>query len=703
MARSHGGSHEEFEGAEAWVRVFETVRVQYDALLCSDKEYRSQANNETILRIRDFEERVADLPDDDQIGKLFEKTRQFCLDLINCAETPAERENVRHRFRRLFGVRYSSLLLANIASTDSMSSNESPLFHAAARAAVEEALQWHDDSVLGHVLIYYENREDDAENLLHHCGIVNLPGVEKSRISEAENTFREALRDYVKNYGSSVRTKEHLRVAPLSRILGEDSACDEAGSLLASRLRTVPLPMPKALSEYKDTLELPAEEERRQGDQTEYQKIVRDAFVTVLDLSDSFETKHYSAGSDDLGKTPMRATAHLYVVFKKKKDDLCLDYVLAMRETLSRVTMAYAVDKMQAATKSLKNARQVEKESRKQFEEQVRHLSSQIGVLQTEAEKVISSLTPSVWKSLISWIPWIKKISSSDSRVRVSIGGRISTAALHNWELSQWAMALLKLMDATESDFPADLKIDDAVEAWQFLSKRTFEKSARTSHPMWRCLQRMGLPVGEEFSEAAMARFCPKYNHIRDGFSEAEERGLFIDNDFTMLFLFFAIGASFDRHLSTSCGKQIRLSPMLKAEHVIDGMNRLHDELVDRSPVGIRNAEIKVNQELNQLTVEFKITDFDFGKLCGRMTKKLERQTHPGWSSRSTSMAVFAALGLNEDTWTSDALNQIQISPQDSRVSRKDESGHEFALCATTESGLLLSYDLAQKVGTSSE
>ena len=628
---------------------------------------------------------------DVEIGPLFADLGAMFRSQMQEAPSVWQKAEVKHRYRKLFGVRYSSMLLTSVPFEEQNSTEQHDPVLRCARAAVEESLQWHPDAVLGHVLIYYG--DGSTEDLLHECAIVEERPEDVGRVKIHLERFRVALKEYVRKYGSSVRTKEHLRLATLS--------CMSDAS--ASRQITPPLDAPKLVSVYSDQLQLPPIMTDIQGNQDEYRQVVWQNLGEVLALNQNhFESIHYSAGSDGVGKANIRATAHMYVVFRQKlSDSIALDYTFAMRETLARLTITFALDRMQEANQLLLATRKQEELQHKDFEKNVQALSTEIRDLQAKAEKVTSMVTPSVWASLINWVPVIDKVSSDASKEEmIGIGTLVNTTCAHNWAADQWAIALLKLVNATDSDIPASTK--GAVNAWQDLSRRVLEDSANGQriHPIWRCLHRMGIPMSHRFCKDVIGTIRPKCGNLREGFVEPERLfRVFRSNGFTVLFLLFALGAKYDEDIHGDiCGTRILLAFPLKADGVIDGINLLIDLVNGKTFGGIQSTSVRFNDGRPQF-LEVGITAPELGQhfanVCHRMSiiKSENPLEHPGLRSRTTSMAVFAALGLNQESWK-DAITKIEIDEGKLSVMRTDEHGFPLAICAASEQGLTISYRL---------
>ncbi len=161
----------------------------------------------------------------------------------------------RHRYRKVLGVRYGSLLLGSVLPfRESKDANEESI-RAAMRAAVEESLQWHEHSVLSHVLVYFNDGRGNEE-LLHHCAIVGDQN--DQHYKDAMDNFSRALADYVDKDGSSVRTQAHLKLVALDSSSG----------------RTDPPVVPKPLLWSPRELHLPTDT-KKYGEQQGYRDAVR--------------------------------------------------------------------------------------------------------------------------------------------------------------------------------------------------------------------------------------------------------------------------------------------------------------------------------------------------------------------------------------------------------------------------------------------
>jgi hypothetical protein len=653
-----------------------------------------------------LEASIAELSDV-EIGCFFTELSALFLSLMKEATTRADKAQVRHRFRRLFGIRYSCLLLTSVIPDESDAGEVSDAVLKSARAAVEESLQWHSDAVLAHVLIYYG--DGSAEELMHECAVVEETSADPSRVRLQLNQFSFALKEYVRQYGSSVRTKEHLRLA---RISLESRGPSENG------VTTPALDSPKIVMINSDQLQLPPLKADVQGDQAKYKQIVWENLGQVLRLNKQFETIHYSAGSDAIGEANVRATAHLYLVFRREmKDLIALDYILAMRETLARLTITFFLDRMRKtnqalvyANRALADLRVQEQLRHKDFEDHVKTLSREVRGLQETTDKVMNLITPSVWTSLKDWIGVIRDLSDFQNQEKVSLGKRIDVGRSHEWTVEHWGMALLKLVNATDDDISSD--INRPSDAWRFLSGRILQQAqdGHRIHPIWRCLNRMGIPMGDAFSVESLARvFCAETPEtttrpegiLRRGLVEPSKTRVFDVNGFTGLFLLFALGAEYEQDIHAAlCDRKMVLVKPLDASAVVDGLNLLHDTMNRKEFCGVRSVRLRLSLGAKPV-LEVGINDPDLGKnfdkVCQRMEaiKKDSPEVHPGTTSRNTSMAVFAALGLNERSWQ-DALPGIEIDTSQFLVVRKNPAFQSVAASFVGDSeGIRISYGIS--------
>jgi hypothetical protein len=628
---------------------------------------------------RSLEEAIGNL-DDEDVGSLFQKlAARYKGSYVN-ATSDDQLNHIKAQLRRVLGPRYSSLLLTSVTAGILKDERDSS-WSASLKSCVEESLQWHEDAVFAEALIYFKDGPA-SEELIHECAVIKA-----SNIADNMGKFLSALDGYVRDCGSSVRTKAHLKLISLPVNEKLESLQEK------SSVKSTPLDPPKCVLFFNSPLELPEGESSREGSQSQFSRIVQDTLGSSLALSPTFEVVHYAAGSDAVGDESVRATAHLYVVFQRStKGLIALDYAIAMRETLGRLAIAFALDRMLKAKEDLKARKREEENQHKKFESEVKRLSDDIRGLQYKANKVISMVTPSVWTSLRNWIPVIRDLSDFHFRDETFVGKGIGVEGAHPWGPRQWAMALLKLVNATEEDIPSG--VSDPVQVWRLLNLDIRQKSqtSRRIHPIWRCLDRMGIPMVPEIDEQWHPN-NPTDQELRR--SLVRNWSAVDSNGFVGLFLLFAIGAKYDPVTQWKIyAKEMLLVKTLKAPVVIDGLNMLHDMLTPEWS-GVRSIGIHMADDGTSLNLQVPLPepDVQFSKICTRITGLLGASDHPGYSDANIGLSVLTSLGVGEECWR-DAVTHIEIDASNGVIKRKDDNNRVVAMCVGGNNGLSISYAL---------
>jgi hypothetical protein len=458
----------------------------------------------------------------------------------------------------------------------------------------------------------------------------------------------------------------------------------------------VPLPVPQRISFFDDELKLTpsgpdhGEKEQKVGDQDMFGRIVAQHLGPNLQLED-FEVVHYSAGSDAIGDTNVRATAHLYVVFKNQMNGaIALDYAVAMRETLGRLTVAFALDRMQQANEELRDAQSREDFQHRELQARAKLLSEEINNLQSSADKVVELLVPSAWRSLNDWIGVIDRLSDARSG-GLQMTGIQPVPAAHNWTPSQYAAALLKLVNYVHED--ATSGPISAENAWYAAVKRLTSEPDRflLGHPMWRCLDRTGIIENSQKEKLNLRDTILNYQRLRDAFVTA--RNVFGSNGFTLLFVQIAIGARWIK-AGGEPAEKIVLDPLLRVDAIVDGMNLLHDTLTQKIMCGMQSVGWELKEGWFRITFQNKRAS-EFSALCKRIEgiRREKRSRHPGYRQNDMSMSILAALGANEETW-SEALDCLEIDMSALLVTRTAKDKSPIACCKGAQDSIELAYKL---------
>ena len=571
---------------------------------------------------------INELPSSD-VGPLFNK---LCASLSTMvAENEGVSRAAKHTFRANLGVGYGALLLGSVFPAYSGQHSDGDATTSLMRAAVEESLQWHEEAVLSHVLVYF----DDAENeeLLHECGVVEI--TEGSHVCQKMQTFSRDLDDYVRIYGSSVRSKVHLRLVSVK------TSPEEGVSL-----QTTPIEAPKRIVFHTDILHLPSDR-AKEGEHSSYLDAVRRSFGESLQLQPDCDFVHYSAGGetaydDRLGA--IRATAHLYVVLQRPIL-IAQDYQLAMRDVLSRLAVRCALDRMKRSRDALEMAAEQRKQELDNFRNRVTILDDAIRRSEAAAEGVRAMLTKTVSATLKNWIPSLVKLQTPNLEQDVC---GIRLRGEHNrWQSEHHAAALLKLVDATPND---EIKaLATLEERWKYYLANVRHRE-EAWNPIWACLDRMGMTAPDYVSSPVLS-----VDDFKSGFTSRSK--VFDGNRTTALFMYFAIGANGTKWGYEDYGRLLDFDDSFYYTKCSDGLKKLHDSFVarDRRTPKPQLRKIAIQLDKDWISFEFvENTDVKVELLQGTMQQLLESDIHPGYAEHDTSMALFDAFGIDHGNWTTE-------------------------------------------------
>lgn len=617
--------------------------------------------------------------DDETIGPLFVDLANDYNTRYNKAENDQERKEVKKRFRSLLGPRYSCLLLTSVTPTISSPSTGS-IWAVSLKSCVEESLQWHKEAVFAEALIYFSDGKS-PEKLFHECAVVR-PETSDAAIEKGMGNFLIELEGYIKEWGTSVKTKAHLRLIALPS--------DENKNPVSTRnqFKSIPLLEAKSLLFYQGDLKMPTEKTGI-GNQDRFNEIVQQTLGESLELvRGSFDVVHYSAGSDAINDDSVRATAHLYIVFQKGAS-VALDYAIAMRETLGRITVAFALERVQMATNDLIESQEREQTQHNELTCKVKELSEEIRNLQAKTDEVIALLAPSVWRCIRDWIPVIGRLFDNKGSELIRIGGLAPIGPDHEWQEEQYAAALLALVNYIYKG-PDSSRPSSYLDVWFDESARVRNDLGvfRNAHPLWRSLERLGV------LEASAARSLDSVKDVlgdrRLKTAFLHKSNLFSSNAFTILCLQLAIGATKDNALGYA--SPVFVDHALRVDIILDGLNLLHDTLTAKSLCGAQAVKMVLLGDYFTITFRDPRAT-EFSELCDQMAEfgRAHPRKHPGHRLGSMTMSTFAALGLNEESWA-EAIGSVEFDRESRLVFIRNDKTEKIASCQAADDSISLTY-----------
>ncbi len=450
--------------------------------------------------------------------------------------------------RRKFGAAYAIPLLVQarlrLWEKDAGAQRLFPLL----RAIAQEALSWHANTHVAHVVVYHLDRDRFAksnsgteEAVAHACAIQCPRGQDPVQF-EADYCvpfFRE-IENYVGEGGASIRELTHL---------GMRFSTSRVSSIYDGRENLDNLPQDGHFVSNHGWLVLPPDLEKS-GSQAEYSRIISRHLgrFFLKGSAQQFEELHLASGSH-LGpvSSPTTVTsAHLYVEYVRP----CVydeEYLIAMKDQLARLAGWNAIANLSADRSRLRSRHLETERHRKNLEDRLSVMISLIKEADTQASGIGVAIETNPWRTFYDWINQTN-IMTSEGATYWLFGKRFS--AKHAWTAGICARSLFFLVRATSPENKESLQEDqNFLKLWNDWGRELCEKD-REFNPAWTCLARVGLitsPLERWLNEslgAGVGGVSPSesFKHGTSGFLN-----FLGQNDLNLLLLHLVMGASWEK------------------------------------------------------------------------------------------------------------------------------------------------------------
>lgn len=632
-----------------------------------------------------------------------EELRPFFKDLLpesfrkRQAANQLPLEELEWEVRAKLGVWYATSFLTSFYTGD----HASPL-QARMRALAREALQWHQDSFLTHVLVYF--RSPETENVQHYTTVIKSSDTTKERFV----TFLDSLQDYVNTRGTTVRTDAHLKRV----IVGQDRA---------TPIRPVKIIYDEL--EKFDFLRLPADR-TFSGSEEKYGEILKLHFQQEHPPTNSngmYGQLHLAAGCDTqyMDETQsIGAVAHMYIVFRGPvPEDHTFNH--SMRAMLSRLAMSFSLEEMQRKAEEFRTLADSERRRNERLFDHVKSLNKAIYEVEEASRGVRSMVKREVWDILREWTIVLADLFTTNKELRIC---KLPITGEHNyWGKNHFAAALLYLVSATDRDETS--RMTSITDKWEYY-RTTVYANESGDNPIWRCLKRSGMLNSDTLDN--MTRDRKNRNNLvrvwKDGLSKVEA-----DPSWGSIFLLLlAVGARPGKN-TEKLERKFKLNRALEFGVVASGLNKCFEAMLEYNATSTdggpadaaeirltRESEVSIDIQLadDQLHVllspvrvaeqdEKEVTEKEvsvisaegFAKVCERVGElaKLERAVE---GRNDTSTGIILALGVDQNKWA-ETVRHLHVSPQQQSIELRDH-GQTVSRATFVDGELRLSYKLTR-------
>jgi hypothetical protein len=567
-------------------------------------------------------------------------------------------EDAETSIRSKLGIWYATSFLTGLYL-----GSEKALLRARMKALAKEALQWHDEAFLTHVLVYF--RSPKTEFVQHYTTV--LDGGPKTR--EKFLGFLESLQRYVSEYGTTVRGDGHLKrvigevdkLVPLSKanIIGED--LEDFG--------IIKLPKNKKLT----------------GDEEIYGKILIDHFREIhpTDLT-AYGQLHLAGGCDTqylYEEQSIGAVAHMYIAYKSpRKDNHTFNHT--MRAMLSRLAMTFSLEEMSRQADEKARAAANERHVNHQLLKRVKELDKAVTSIEEAARGVRAMISRNVWSILKDWISKLADLYTTNKETQIC---NLPITGDHTkWTTDHYAAALLSLVSAIDNK---EGKHASLTAKWMAYREDAYKEEA-AANPIWRCLKRRGMLSAGTLSNLEKLDSDIWKDHL--------SKLVLDDNGCSVLFLLFAIGAMPADSTKTP-SRSFFMHERINTRAVVNGLNLLfeailqHDSSNRNSRPKKTSSGAKINREsevgieidfegrkkeefvricFNPITVwgeTIEIISADgFKKVLEKVGEIIEEGNYPH-GSHDTSTALLEAVGVVEGNWD-ETIKHLNVAPTDQVV-----------------------------------